>query len=76
MTNPTYGDLYDEMVSDPAQEISQMLEFGEEARAAIAARGVDPDKMLDSIRDSAYEDIKESLRPVFYARCEELGIKR
>jgi hypothetical protein len=76
MTNPTYGDLYDEMVTEPAREISQMLEFGDAARAAIDARGVDPDDMLVGIRESAYEDIKESLRPVFYARCEELGIKQ
>jgi len=31
--------------------------------------------MLDGIGESAYEAIKEWLRPVYFARCEELGIK-
>jgi hypothetical protein len=76
MTDPTYDDLYDKMVTDPAWEISRMLEFGEAARAVITACGVDPNEMLAGICESAYEDIKEWLRPAFYARCEELSIKQ
>jgi hypothetical protein len=71
----TSDDLYDDMVTNPAWEISRMLEFGDAARAAITARGVDPDEMLDGIGESAYEAIKEWLLPVYFARCEELGIQ-
>jgi hypothetical protein len=74
MTKPTYTELYDEIVTGPANEISQMLEFSAAARASISARGIDPDTLLDSMRENAYEDAKDALRRVFYARCTELGI--
>jgi hypothetical protein len=75
MTQSAYNALYDEMVTDPANEISQLLEFGAAARAMIHARGIDPDRLLESMRENAYEDAKDALRPLFYARCNELGIK-
>lgn len=75
MSKDAYNTLYDEMVTGPANEIVQLLDFSPAARAAIVALGVDPDKLLESIRETAYEDAKDALQFPFYARCEKLGIK-
>lgn len=75
MTQSAYNTLYDDMVTDPANKIVLMLEFSPAARDAISALGIDPDKLLDSIRETAYEDAKDALRRPFNARCGEMGIK-
>jgi len=72
--NVMHGDLYDEMVTNPANEIINHLDLSETGRARLISLGLDPDKVLGYIKESAYEDIKESLRPAFEGRAHELGI--
>lgn len=70
----THDELYDAMVSNPAAEISQMIQLTSEGRARLLALGADPDEVISNCQEGVYEDIKESLRPAFYKRARELGI--
>jgi len=42
----------------------------------LRANGLDPDAVLDSLRQTARDMLKDMLRPGFYQRVEELGLWR
>ena len=68
--------LYHDTVVDPAEEISRGILLDTSARDDLRALGLDPDAVLDSIRQNACDMVKDLLRPTFYQRVEELGLGR
>ena len=70
-----YEDLYDEMVDDQAYYLSKLVQLSRKARNTLDKIGVDPYSVLDDIQCTAYECIKDALRPGFLKKAEELGLK-
>lgn len=68
--------LYQDMVVQPSEDICQGLLLDSTAREDLRANGQDPDAVLDSIRQTARDMLKDMLRPRFYQRVEELGLWR
>ena len=67
-------DLYDEMVTIPAGDLSDMLVFAPGAEEEIRKMGLDPEDLLMAIRSSTYEAIKDDLRPMHNQYCKKNGI--
>lgn len=72
----SYGNLYHEMVVEPAQDASEGILLDTVAREDLLRQGLDPDTVLASIRELADQHLRELLRPAFYRRVEELGVYR
>lgn len=68
--------LYYDMVVQPSEDISQGILLDSTARDDLRANGLDPDAVLDSLRQTARDMLKDMLRPRFYQRVEELGLWR
>jgi len=68
--------LYQDMVVQPSEDISQGILLDSTARDDLRANGLDPDAVLDSLRQTARDMLKDMLRPRFYQRVEELGLWR
>ena len=72
----SYGNLYHEMVVEPARDASEGILLDTVAREDLLRQGLDPDTVLASIRELADQHVRELLRPAFYRRVEELGVYR
>lgn len=68
--------LYQDMVVQPSEDISQGILLDSTARDDLRANGLDPDAVLDGLRQTARDMLKDMLRPRFYQRVEELGLWR
>lgn len=68
--------LYHDMVVQPSEDICQGILLDSTARDDLRANGLDPDTVLDSLRQTACDMLKDMLRPRFYQRVEELGLWR
>lgn len=71
-----YGNLYHEMVVEPARDVAQGILLDTVAREDLSKQGLDPVEVLANIREHAEERVRALLLPAFYQRVEELGVYR